>query len=149
MAQPEITILYDGACPICRREIGKLRELDRRDRMATIDIAAPGFDPAAHGLIRADVQRRMHGILPSGEVVRGMEAIRRAYRAAGRGWIVAFTGWPGLRPVFDRLYNLFARNRMRLGRWLGREEDCPDGACAIDETPESAAGHAGPDADAA
>ncbi len=66
----------------------------------------------------------LHVRTPDGRVVCAMEAVRAAYRAVGLGWLVAPTGWPGLRPVFDRLYAAFARNRLTWGaawlRWRGR-----------------------------
>jgi predicted DCC family thiol-disulfide oxidoreductase YuxK len=54
---------------------------------------------------------------------------REAYAAVGLGWLVAPTGWPILRPLFDVGYRWFARNRVRLGRIFGRR--CEDGRCAI------------------
>ncbi len=71
----------------------------------------------------------MHGVFPDGRVVRRVAAFREAYRAVGLGWLLAPTGWPGLRWIADRAYGLFARNRIRIGRLFGRE--CPDDACAV------------------
>ena len=58
-----------------------------------------------------------------------METFRQAYRAAGLGWVLAPTGWPGLRRVCDALYVLFARYRVRLGRAFGRP--CAGDRCAV------------------
>ena len=57
----------------------------------------------------------------------GRAVVRQAYRAVGLGWILAPTGWPVLRPVFDWLYLGFARYRVRLGRAFGR----PDGGWTL------------------
>ena len=114
-------LLYDGECPICRREVRWLRRVDRHGRLDYEDIAAPDFDPARHGLTTEAVQGALHAILPDGRVMRAMAAVRTAYRAVGLGWLVAPTGWPLLRPLFDRLYRGFARHRLRIGRWLGRD----------------------------
>jgi predicted DCC family thiol-disulfide oxidoreductase YuxK len=122
-----IKLLYDGDCPLCGREVAFLRRRDRCGRIAFEDIAAPGFEPARYGLERADVMARMHGVLPDGRVVEGMEVFRRAYAAIGLGALLAPTGWPLLRPLFDRAYAVFARNRLR---WTGR---CEDGSCALPE----------------
>lgn len=116
-----IQLLYDGACPICRREAAWLRRADRRGRLQLVDISASDFDPARFGLSRNAVEGALHAVGPNGQIVRGMDAVRAAYRAVGWGWLAAPTGWPILRPVFDRLYRAFARNRLRIGRWLGRE----------------------------
>lgn len=113
--QWQIRLLLDGACPLCRREGAFLRRLDRgRGRLVVEDISAPGCDPGRYGLTRADALARIHGVLPDGTVLSGMEVFRRAYAAVGLGWLLAPTGWPLLRPVFDQLYAWFARNRPRL-----------------------------------
>jgi predicted DCC family thiol-disulfide oxidoreductase YuxK len=124
---PSITILIDGQCPLCRREASFLERLDRgRHRLGIADITDPAFEAGRYGLSDAAVMDSIHGILPDGRVIRGMEVFRRAYRAVGFGWLLAPTGWPVLRPLFDRLYAWFARNRLRL---TGRNIACADGRC--------------------
>ena len=102
-----------------------LRRRDRRQRLAFEDIAAPGFQASVYGLDHATVMGRIHAVLPSGEVIEGMEVFRRAYAAVGLGWLLAASRWPGLRRVFDAAYGVFARNRLR---WTGREGE----ACRAD-----------------
>ena len=112
---PRFTILIDGACPLCRHEAGLMRRLDRgRGRLAIVDIAAPGFDAARFGTTFEALMGEIHGVLPDGSLVTGVEVFRRAYGAVGWGWLLAPTGWPGLRWAFDRAYVWFARNRLRL-----------------------------------
>lgn len=127
MPEPPLTLLIDGACPLCRREGAWLRRLDRgRNRLRLADISAAEFDPAAYGLTSDAVAARMHAVLPDGAVVTGMEAFRRAYAAVGWGWLLAPTGWPLLRPLCNAGYAWFARNRHRL---TGRAGVCNAGAC--------------------
>jgi predicted DCC family thiol-disulfide oxidoreductase YuxK len=110
-----VKVLFDGECPLCRREIAALRRLDRgRGRAAFEDISAPGFDPSRYGLDRETLMSRIHGVLPDGRVIEGVEVFRRLYSAVGLGWIVAPTRWPVLRPLVDAAYRAFARNRLRL-----------------------------------
>ncbi len=124
--RPEITVLYDGACPLCSREIEMLRRRDRgRGAIGAIDIAAPEFDAARYGLDQERVMARMHAVLPDGTVVEGMEVFRRVYSAVGLGWVLAPSRWPLLRGAFDAAYAWFARNRLRL---TGRARE-GDGAC--------------------
>ncbi|MHC4141140.1 MAG: thiol-disulfide oxidoreductase DCC family protein [Planctomycetota bacterium] len=120
---PTIRVLIDGACPLCRGEAALLRRLDReRGRLVLEDIAGPGFEPGGVGVSLDELMGTIHGVLPDGTIVTGMEVFRRAYGAVGLGWLLAPTAWPGLRPLFDRAYRWFARNRLRL---TGRR----DGAC--------------------
>ncbi len=127
MSTWELRLLYDGECPLCRCEAEWLKRRDTRGRLALEDISALGFDPQRYGLRADEVQAAIHGVLRDGRVVRGMDAVREAYRVVGLGWIAAPTRWPVVRWWADRLYRLFARNRVRIGRILGR--DCDGGVC--------------------
>ena len=122
-------VFYDGECPICRREVAWLKRRDRNGSLEIEDIAALGFDPARYGLTRDEITRVLHGMRADGSVVRGMEAVRPAYRAVGLGWLLAPTRLPGLRFLSDLLYACFARNRLALGRLLG--PSCLDGQCEV------------------
>lgn len=129
----EITLLYDGECPLCVREASMLRRMDNgRGRLGLVDIAAPGFEAERYGLTFEGVMGAIHGILPDGGVVTGMEVFRRAYRAVGRGWVVGWTAWPIARPVMDACYRWFAANRLRITRRLfGRPAACEGDRCRV------------------
>ena len=125
---PVFELFYDGDCPLCAREVAALKRLDRRrGRLALTDIAAPEFDASRYGRPQEELMARIHGRLPDGTWVEGVEVFRRAYGAVGLGWLLAPTRWPGLRRVADAAYRVFARNRLR---WTGRA-DCSDGHCAL------------------
>lgn len=132
MDGPAFTILIDGDCPLCRREASMLGKMDRaRGLLRIVDIASPSFDPDRYGLTLERAMARIHGVTPSGRVVEGMEVFRRAYCAVGWGWLLAPTGWPVLRTLFDRLYTWFARNRLR---FTGRG-NCENGRCNRENAP--------------
>jgi len=116
-------LLYDGACPLCQREARFLQRRDRHGRLAFEDITAPGFDAAIYGATQEKLMGVIHGVFPDGRIVTRLEVFRQAYRAVGLGWLLAPTAWPGLRWLADRGYEWFARNRMAIGKWLGRHCD--------------------------
>lgn len=124
----ELRLFFDGACPLCSREVAALKRLDRgRGRLEFVDIAQPGFEAAGYGIEHERLMAKMHAQLSDGTWVEGMEVFRRAYAAVGLGWFLAPTGWPLLRPLFDAAYRWFARNRLRL---TGRRR-CEAGECGI------------------
>lgn len=116
----DIEVFFDGACPLCMREIRMLRRLDRRGRIRFTDIAAPGFDASAYGVTWERLMDRMHGRLPDGTLIDGVEVFRRMYTAVGFGALVALTRLPGIRQLLDLGYDAFAKNRLRL---TGRCDD--------------------------
>ena len=126
MNDGQFKLLYDGECPICRREVEWLKRRDRRGRLVAEDISSPTFHAEAYGLSQPEVMGVMHGVLPDGRIVRRVEAIREAYRAVGLGWMVAPLSWPVFAWLADRAYGVFARNRVALGRLFGRR--C-EGSC--------------------
>lgn len=134
MSAYPLRILVDGECPLCAREGRVLERLDNgRGRLILDNIAAESFDPTSYGLTHDAVMGAIHGVLPDGSVVVGMEVFRRAYRAVGLGWLLAWTAWWPMRPMVDRFYRWFAKNRMRL---TGRGDACCDtGRCRITPTP--------------
>ena len=118
-------LLYDGACPVCRREVMWLHQR-RPQAIEAIDTSQEGFDAASYGLTHEQVDAALYGIRPDGSITVGMDSLREGYRLAGLAWLIAWTGWWPARPLFDAFYRSFARNRMRIGRLLGREDDCND-----------------------
>ena len=122
-------LLYDGGCPLCRREARFLQNRNRHGWLAFEDITAPGFDPAVYHTTREELMGVIHGVFPDGRIVRKVAVFREAYRAIGLGWLLAPTAWPGLRWLADGGYEWFAGKRMTIGRLFGRA--CETGTCAV------------------
>jgi len=128
----DVEVFFDGECPLCVREIRMLRRLDRRARIRFTDIAAPGFEADDVGVRWNTLMDRIHGRLPDGSLIEGVEVFRRLYAAVGLGPLVAVTRVAGVRQLLDGLYAVFAERRLRL---TGR---CVDGACAVEPPPSRA-----------
>jgi predicted DCC family thiol-disulfide oxidoreductase YuxK len=135
---PQLTILYDGGCPLCLREVRFLRGRDPQgDQLGFVDIDASDYEPQDHGGIdyRA-AMARIHGINADGQVLRDVEVFARAYELVGLGWLYAPSRWPLLAPLINGLYGLWAGARLRLtGRpdleelCRSRAERCSGGRC--------------------
>ncbi|MCA8961373.1 MAG: DUF393 domain-containing protein [Planctomycetes bacterium] len=122
-ADPGVEVFYDGGCPLCRREIDFLRRRDRHGRIVFTDIDDASFDDSGLEFDRQTLMSRIHGRLPDGTWIEGVEVFRRLYSAIGWNGLVAVTRFPGLRWLLDRAYSAFARNRLS---WTGRcSERCP------------------------
>jgi predicted DCC family thiol-disulfide oxidoreductase YuxK len=130
----DLTLYFDSACPLCRREMNRLRRWDRAGRLAFVDMSAPGFDPAPLGVTLAALNAELHGLRADGAMLVGTDAILEAYTLAGRRWLV----WPLrvrlLRPMLASAYRSLARNRYRVSRWIGLEtahKACNGDSCKI------------------
>ncbi len=123
----QIEVLYDGACPICSREMRMIMRRDRTRRIQCVDITSEQFNPEAFGLDAKSVMDRIHARLPNGEIIVGVEVFRRIYDALGFGWLVRFSRFPGITQLLDIAYEIFAKNRLRL---TGR---CEAAACAASD----------------
>lgn len=119
-----IEMFYDGDCPLCMREMRFLWKLDRRQRIRFTNIADADFKPAAVGKTHADLMSEIHGRLPDGSWVTGVEVFRRLYASVGLGPLVLLTRLPVIKQLMNVGYRLFAQNRLKL---TGR---C-DGTCTL------------------
>lgn len=123
----DVEVFYDGDCPLCLREINMLRRKDKQDRIRFTDIAAAGFDPGQFGLDMPTMMAEIHGRLPDGRFITGVEVFRHLYTAVGFPRLVAMTRWPVVRQGLDVAYSVFAKLRPMLP---GRR--CkPDGECRV------------------
>lgn len=127
----EFTLYYDGRCPLCTREVRLLRRADRTGRLGLVDIHGLSDAELPAGFGRGRLLALLHGRAADGAWLVGPPAMRAAYLAAGRGWMMAWTGWPGIAWCLERvLYPFFARHRLRIGRWFGAPVVCDD-ACRL------------------
>ena len=53
-------VFYDGACPLCRREIQHYRHLDRTQRLCWVDISREATRLGRYGLTVEQAMRRFH-----------------------------------------------------------------------------------------
>lgn len=141
LAQPSaaLTLLYDGGCPLCLREVRFLEGRDRRrhgtrPRLAFVDIDAPGYNAATYaGITYGEAMGRIHALAADGTVLRDVAVFRRAYQLIGLGWLYAPTSWPLLGPLANSLYRLWAAGRLRLTGRPSLEQLCAEreGRCRI------------------
>jgi predicted DCC family thiol-disulfide oxidoreductase YuxK len=116
-AMPQVTVWFDGACPLCRREIALMRRLDRRGRIGFVDVASPD---STCPIDRAELLARFHAE-EDGRLYDGAAAFAAMWRAI-----------PALRPlgllarnrvvlaVLEAAYRRFLRLRPRLQRLASR-----------------------------
>ena len=128
---PDLTLLFDGGCPLCVREVRFLQRRDRQARLGFVDIDASEYDAAAYADISyRSAMGRIHAITGSGEVLRDVAVFREAYRLIGLGWLYAPTRWPLIGSVVDWIYGIWAARRLQITGRADLETLC-QGRCNL------------------
>ena len=123
--RPPLKVLYDGACPLCRREIGVYRGLrslqpDSPVCFADVSDATLALPP---GTTREQLLARFHVRGRDGELLSGAQALLALWAALpGWRWLALAGRLPGAAWVMERGYDLFLRGRPMLQRWATRLE---------------------------
>lgn len=115
---PRPVVFFDGACPLCRREIAHYRRIDRARRLCWVDAASEPGALARHELSLEDAMAELHVLDTAGRWQRGVDAFLviwnhlPAYR-----WLAKIVTALGLRRPLGSAYRHFAawRNRHRCG----------------------------------
>jgi predicted DCC family thiol-disulfide oxidoreductase YuxK len=114
---PSLTVLYDGECPLCRREIGVYRGLQPSTPVCWADVSDPASDLPA-GTSRTQLLARFHVRDSRGELLSGARAFLALWAALpGWRWLALVGRLPGAMWAMERLYRLFLRARPVLQRW--------------------------------
>lgn len=112
----QVKLLFDGACPLCVREVNFLKRKDRdRNLISFVDIAADDYNPDDNaGISFEEAMGRIHAITADGEIIQNVEVFRRIYDLLGIGWIYAITKLPIIGSLADALYGVWADYRLLL-----------------------------------
>jgi predicted DCC family thiol-disulfide oxidoreductase YuxK len=124
-AQPRIRVLYDGACPRCRRSMALLTAADPDRVIEPLDLTAVDVTRVDSRLRAKDCMEAMHAVTSEGAIVAGFDAVRSIAGALPLFWPVAAIGFlPGVASIGRRVYNRIAASRPR-------DVACSDDVCGI------------------
>jgi 3-demethoxyubiquinol 3-hydroxylase len=119
-----LTVLYDGACPLCRREIAHLQGLAPRageGALCFVDIS--GGDAVAAPAERAALLARFHVQRADGSRVSGAAAFVEMWgRLPGWRWLARLAQLPGMPWLMEGAYRAFLRVRPALQALARRAE---------------------------
>jgi predicted DCC family thiol-disulfide oxidoreductase YuxK len=123
----ELTVFYDGSCPLCRAEIGVYTKSQGAEQIAFVDVAAINALQVCTGLDRASAMARFHVMRSDGTLASGAAGFARLWLALPRWrWLGRFVMLPFVSPAAEFAYRLFLPIRPMLQRlWRWRYPDPP------------------------
>lgn len=119
-----LTVLYDGACPLCRREIAHVKGLARGradSGLCFVDISAGAGAIACPEAERARLLARFHVQREDGSRLNGAAAFVAMWeRLPGWRWAARLARLPGVLTALEWAYRGFLRLRPGLQRLASR-----------------------------
>ena len=110
------TVVYDGACKVCTRIVHVLQSWDREGMLEIVPSRAPGVRARFPWIPDRAYAESVQVIGPGGRTWQGARAVEQVLDVLPKGklltWIFSI---PFVRPLAERFYRWFARNRYRLG----------------------------------
>ena len=117
-------VYFDGACPLCRREISLYRKLDKEGVVSWVDVA--NSNPTVSGLTKDELLKRFHIKNKEGVMLSGARAFFDLWKELpGWKWLgrlgkysfvvnmaeILYIGFLRVRPLMQRCINLFEKNK--------------------------------------
>jgi len=106
-----LTVLYDGACPLCRREIAHVKGLAERQGnsgLCFVDISRDTEGDALSDAERVALLARFHVQRADGSRLDGAAAFVAMWRRLpGWRWLAKLAGLPGVLPLLELAYRGF------------------------------------------
>lgn len=112
---------YDGDCPLCQWEVGRLKEHDKEKKISFVDLHEPDFAQRHPNIDWEQAYKTVHAQLTTGEIITGTEVIYQAWSQVGFQKFVAPLKWPVLKTFFYYLYWFVARYRYLFSRIFAGE----------------------------
>ena len=114
---PALTVLYDGACPLCRREIAVyqgLKPVDANQSVKFSDVSSPDC-VLPDGGARGQYLARFHVQRSDGQVVSGAAAFVALWSTLpGWRYLAMLARLPGATPALELVYRAFLRIRPQM-----------------------------------
>ena len=116
-----LTVMFDGSCPLCRREIAVYRSLNALQTVSWLDVSKD-----SNGLSQADQARymaRFHVQLEDGRIISGAAAFVALWLVMpGWRWLGRMGRLPVVSSTLELAYRAFLHLRPYLQRWARRAE---------------------------
>jgi predicted DCC family thiol-disulfide oxidoreductase YuxK len=112
----EYTVVYDGDCKVCTRLAKALRKWDKRGQLEVVSSQQPGVMARFPWIPPRAYVEALQLIASDGTTWQGSAAVEQLLNVLPKGRLISWIFHiPFARPLADRFYRWFARNRYKLG----------------------------------
>ena len=113
----DYTVVYDGSCRVCGKIVRGLAKWDRNKQLEIIPSQTPGLDARFPWILANEYSQSLQLIRTLDRTTwQGAASIEQLLEVLPKG---KFVSWifsiPFVRPLGEKFYRWFARNRYRLG----------------------------------
>ena len=109
-------LVYDGNCNVCGKLVRMLQRWDRDGALEIVPSQAPGVRARFPWIPARAYTESVQLVGPNGHTWQGAAAVERVIDLMPKGRLVTWIfSIPFARPLAERFYRWFARNRYRLG----------------------------------
>lgn len=122
-----LIIFYDGFCPLCQIEMRSLKAKDKQHNIEFIDVQDESAMVRFPELEKEALLARLHAYFQDGlnqRLLTGLDVTYQAWKCVGRGWLIAWLRWPGIRTIADFFYIKFAKHRYKISFLLTGKQRC-------------------------
>ena len=122
---PDLTVLFDGHCALCRASAARVRRFDSRGRIELLDVNEPSTSERYPKINRQEALKWMLAIDQHGRIHTGADAWARIGTLLP-GWnLLAWILFvPGIHWLATKAYAWIARNRYRWNRTICNDDSC-------------------------
>ena len=126
-ASPQLTVLFDGTCSLCRASVVRVRPFDRARRIEFLDLHDVDFVRRFPNINLEEAMRSMQAVDKQGRVYTGADAWAQiGLQLPGWNLLACVLLVPGVHWMSRIIYRWIARNRYRWNR-----DVCADGSCTL------------------
>ena len=110
------TVVYDGTCKVCGKLVKLLTKWDRDRILEIVPSQQPGVQARFPWIPARAYTESVQFIAPGGATWQGAAAIEHIIDALPKGRFITWVfSIPYVRPLAEKFYRWFARNRYKMG----------------------------------
>lgn len=133
MTHEQLTLFYDGHCPMCSLEMQRLKEHDKHNNIYLVDLHDDAFSERYPEINIDKALAILHGEY-QGKILLGLDVTHRAWTLVGKGFLVAPLQWPIIKPISHQVYLILAKYRYPISQFMYKRlgigiQQCNEGTC--------------------